>query len=451
MARSGQLRLRVAGALAITVAIALTGACGSSADANWHSPGDSTASPGASGETVASGLTIAPKADAKNVSPTDPITVEINSGTLTEVKLTNSSGKAVKGEFDADHRSWAATEELGYNKTYTMKVTATGADGKAYDETSKFTTVKPKNLTLPYLRANYGTLLKGGTFGVGQPIVVWFDEAIKDKKAAEKALVVKTDPPVYGAWHWFDDHEVHWRPQKYWPAYTKVTVQANVYGKNLGNGLYGQQDVSASFKIGASHIAIADAKTHRMKVYFDGKQVKKINGKDVSTGIPVSMGKDGTETGANGETIDFRTYSGPHVVMLKFEEYRMTSASFGITDKSSPNYYDSLIKKAVRISNSGEFFHMADWNVWAHGKTNTSHGCINIGPNFIYWMYDKFIPGDVVDVRNTGKPLDVRDGLGDWVLSWDKWIKGSALPVPPEPTDDDGVDATAIPSATPTP
>ncbi|GAA1791934.1 Ig-like domain-containing protein [Luedemannella flava] len=450
MLRSGQVRLRVAAALALTVAVALTGACGSSADAKWHSPGDATASPGATAGPGESALTVTPAANAKNVSPAGPIGAEINGGSLTEVKLTNSSGKAVKGEFDADRRSWQVTEKLGYNKTYTMKVTATGADGKTYDQTTKFTTVKPKNLTLPYLRANYGTMLDGGTFGVGQPITVWFDEPIKDKKAAEESLTVKTDPPVYGVWHWFDNREVHWRPKEYWPAGTKVTVKASVYGKNLGNGLYGQQDVSASFKIGASHIAIADAKTKRMKVYFDGKQVKKINGKDVSAGIPISMGKDQVETGANGEKIDFRTYSGVHVVMLKHNEYRMTSASFGITDKNSPNYYDSLIKKAVRISNSGEFFHLADWNIWAHGKQNTSHGCINIGPSFIYWMFDNFRPGDVIDVKNTGKQLDPRDGLGDWQLSWKKWTDGSALPIPPEPTEG-GTEATPTPDPSATP
>ena len=436
MRRSGQVRLRVAAAVSMLVVVALTGACGKSADAKWQASGGATPSAGATeaGSSGPSALTVAPAANAKNVSPAAPVTAEISSGTLTDVKLTNSSGKPVKGEFDADHRTWTATEKLGYNKTYTMKVSGSGADGQAYNQTSKFTTVKPKTLTLPYLRANYGTMLNKGTFGVGQPVTVWFDEPIKDKKAAEKLLVVKTDPPVYGVWHWFDDHEVHWRPKKYWPAHTDVTVTANVYGKDLGGGIYGQQDVSASFKIGASHIAIADSKTHRMKVYFDGKQVTKINGHDVTKGIPVSLGKDGTTTGSNGEKIDFRTYSGVHVVMLKFQEYRMTSASFGITDKNSKNYYDSLIKKAVRISNSGEFFHLADWNIWAHGKTNTSHGCINIGPTYIYWMYDKFIPGDIVEVRNTGKPLDPRDGLGDWVLSWDKWTQGSALPIPPDPT-----------------
>ncbi len=432
MVRSGRFGRRIAAALALTAAVALTGACGSSAGAKWQSPGDATASPGASGGAAVSALKVSPAANAKNVSPAAPIKAEITGGTLTDVKLTNAAGKVVKGTYDAEKRTWTATEKLGYDKAYTMKVTATGVDGKQYDETTKFRTVKPSNLTLPYLRANYATLLNGGTFGVGQPITVWFDEPIKDKKAAQKALSVTTDPPVYGAWHWFDNREVHWRPKEYWPAGTKVTVKANVYGKNLGNGLYGQEDVSATFKIGESHIAIADAKTKRMKVYVDGKQVKKINGRDVTAGIPVSLGKDQVEKGANGELIDFRTYSGVHVVMQKHQEYRMTSASFGITDKKSPNYYDTLIKKAVRISNSGEFFHMADWNIPQHGKVNTSHGCINIGPAYINWMFDTFRPGDIIDVKNTGKNLDPRDGLGDWQISWKKWTAGSALPVDPQ-------------------
>src|SRR5262249_40401546 len=111
-----------------------------------------------------------------------------------------------------------------------------------------------------------------GTFGVGQPIVVWFDEAIKDKAAAEKSLVVTTTPPgVVGGWYWMDDHEVHWRPKDYWPAGTKVHVEANVYGKDLGNGLYGQEDREATFTIGPSKIAVADSNTHRMKVFIDGK------------------------------------------------------------------------------------------------------------------------------------------------------------------------------------
>jgi lipoprotein-anchoring transpeptidase ErfK/SrfK len=416
---------RLVGALAVAMTLAMISACTGGNGASWRGPAGASGSPGTS--SGPSQLVLAPATGAKDVSPADPVTATLDGGTLDSVTLTNPDGKSVKGDFDADKKSWHNAEELGYNKTYTLTASGTGGDGAHHQETHTFTTVKPANLTLAYLRANVATLLDGGTYGVGQPIVIWFDEAITDKATAEKSLHVTTDQPVEGAWHWMDDHEVHWRPKDYWPVGTKVTVDAKVYGRNLGNGLYGQQDVSASFTIGHSHIAIADSNTHRMKVYIDGTQVTTINGSDVTAGIPISMGKTGSEVGAGGQVIDFRTYSGPHVVTLKYEVYHMTSASFGITDKSSPNYYDVNIKKSIRISEQGEFVHLADWNIWAHGKVNTSHGCINVGPTYIYWFFDTFGAGDVVDVQNTGKPLDVRDGLGDWVLPWDQWLKGSAL------------------------
>jgi lipoprotein-anchoring transpeptidase ErfK/SrfK len=372
-------------------------------------------------------MEVSPASNAKNVSPATPVTVQIANGQLETVSVTNADGRAVKGEFDAAKGTWTTTEDLGYNKTYKITAVGVGADGQRHESSSSFTTVKPKNFTLPYLRANVGTLLDGGTFGVGQPIVAWFDEPIKDRAEAERSLSVTTDPVVEGAWRWMDGRELHWRPKVYWPAGTKVTVEAKVYGKHLGDGLWGQEDRKASFTIGRSKIAIADSNTHMMKVYIDGKQVRRINGRNVVAGIPISMGKGGTTTGAGGRVIDFWTRSGPHVVTLKYDEYRMTSASFGITDKNHPDYYDERIKKSIRISGAGEFVHLADWNIPAHGERNTSHGCINVAPAYIYWFFDQFGAGDIVDVKNTAKKLTVTDGLGDWVLSWETWKKGSAL------------------------
>jgi lipoprotein-anchoring transpeptidase ErfK/SrfK len=415
--------LRLGTVLAVVAIVGVVSAC-RSGGALWQSgstPGATSSAP------EANQLSVTPAANARDFSPADTVTVTIATGTLDKVSLTNSEGRAVKGEFDDAKTSWHSAEELGYNKRYTLASMGTGADGMHYQDTRSFTTVKPNNYTLPYLRANVGTLLDGGTYGVGQPVVIWFDESIPDRAAAQRALTVTTDPVVEGAWHWMDSHEVHWRPKEYWPPGTKVVVDAKVYGRNLGGGLYGQQDVSASFTIGPSKIAIADSVTHHMKVYINGEQVTTINGKDVTAGIPISMGKTGTERGVNGEIIDFRTNSGPHVITLKYEVYHMTSASFGITDKSSPNFYDVMIKKSIRISESGEFVHLADWNIPQQGHVNTSHGCINVAPTYIYWFYNTFGAGDVVDVRNTGKQLNVRDGLGDWVLSWDDWVKGSAI------------------------
>jgi lipoprotein-anchoring transpeptidase ErfK/SrfK len=334
----------------------------------------------------------------------------------------------VAGTYDPAKATWHSTAELAYNTTYTFSVTGTGKDGKQYNETHTFTTVQPNNLTMPYFQANSAMSLNGGVFGVGQPIIVHFDESITNRAAAEKSLVVETDPPgIVGGWYWIDSSTVHWRPRDYWPAGTKVSVFANVYGVNLGGGLYGQANQAASFTVGDSHIAVADAKTHHMKVYINGVQVTSINGHDVTAGIPVSMGKGGTETTPEGVTIDFNTNSGVHVVMMKYEKYEMTSASFGIVDKSDPNWYDAMIGKAIRISNDGEFVHLADWNIPQQGHVNTSHGCINVGPNYIYWFYDNFGAGDIVNVTGTPKKLDKRNGLGDWVVSWDDWLKGSAL------------------------
>jgi lipoprotein-anchoring transpeptidase ErfK/SrfK len=419
--------LRLVGLFAALLAIGVTSAC--AGGAQWRNPGQVVDENGnvTSPPPPASQLVLTPKQGAKNLSPVEPITAELVGGSLESVTLTNPDGRPVKGEFDTEKRTWRNTEELGYNKTYTLKAVGVGQDGQRHEQSTTFSTVKPRNFTLPYLRANVGTLLDGGTFGVGQPIVVWFDEPIQDKPAAERSLTVTTDPPVVGAWRWMDGRELHWRPQAYWPAGTKVTVDAKVYGKNLGNGLYGQEDRSASFTIGKSKIAIADSNTKRMKVYIDGVQVTRINGRDVTKGIPISMGKGGYETGARGQVIDYWTRSGPHVVTLKYEVYRMTSASFGITNPSSPNFYDEKIRKSIRISGAGEFVHLADWNIPAHGVRNTSHGCINVAPAYIFWFYEQFGAGDIVDVKNTSKKLTVNDGLGDWVLSWEQWQKGSAL------------------------
>ncbi|HEX6870561.1 MAG TPA: Ig-like domain-containing protein [Micromonosporaceae bacterium] len=372
-----------------------------------------------------SGLVLAP-AGRTNVAPGDPVTAELVNGTLDSVTLTGPDHKAVPGRFDPTRRSWTATPVLAYRATYTLTASGTGADGRRHQASRTFTTARARTFTMARLWSyDWIPLREGGTYGVGQVIVVNFDEPIKDRAAAERNLVVTTDPPVVGAWRWMDSSTVHFRPRTYWPAGTKVRVRANVEGKHLGNGVYGQTSPSVSFAIGRSKIAVADAKTHHMKVYIDGAEVTRINGVDLPDGIPVSLGKNSGERAPNGTWIDFRTASGPHVVLRKSETVRMTSASYGITDPSSPNFYDELIRKAVRISSEGEFVHLADWNIPKHGVENTSHGCINVAPRFIYWFYDQFNEGDVVEVSHTGRKLELRDGLGDWTLSWAAWLSGS--------------------------
>ncbi|PWU44462.1 hypothetical protein DLJ46_25880 [Micromonospora globispora] len=392
-------------------AVLVTAGCSrrSSAAAAWSGPGLAAASAPPAGEVR---VTVTPAADATKVSPLEQVVVAVEGGTLKDVSVATGS-KTVAGELDSDGHTWRTTGKLAYGKTYTVTVSAADAAGALTQHTSKFRTVKPSGVASVTFQANALTALRdGGTYGVGQPVMVNFSRPVKNRAEAEKAMLVETTPAVEGRWRWIDSRNAHWRPAKYWTSGTKISVKINLFGQDLGKGVYGGANASTNFTIGPSRIAIADASTHRMKVYLDGKMVRD---------IPISMGKGGTAVGANGEVISYWTRSGPHVVMTREPSHRMTSASYGIDDPENPNYYDEVITLCLRISYTGEFVHLADWNIGAHGRENTSHGCINVGPADARWFYNTFRLGDVVDVRNTPRRLGLTDGVGDWTVPWDKW------------------------------
>lgn len=420
-------RWRVLGVLVSVLALTATAACGGGTQARWQANG------------VVGNAGNPPKPSAKltfaqdnnvHISPAALISVQVADGVLDSVTLVNDEGAQVQGTFDPDKRLWKNAEPLGYNKWYTITASGTGDDGKPVSDNRTFATLKPGNFTLPYIRAfrGGGPLLDGGTFGIGQPVVVQFDEPIIDRAAAVRALTVTTDPPAEGAWRWVQDDEVHWRPKAYWTPGTKVTVAAKVYGIDLGEGMYGQEDRMASFTIGPSKVAVADHDTKRMNIYINGVDVttslsdtysSQYPGVDYdhSGGAKISMGAQGARD-AQGGWFDMRTSSGPHVVMEKNEMVKMRPA----LPKTDPLYYEEDVPFAVRITASGEYVHWADWSLNDQGIRNVSHGCINMAPNDAIWFFNNFSYGDIVDVRNTGKQMDVTDGLGDWNMSWEDWI-----------------------------
>ena len=128
-----------------------------------------------------------------------------------------------------------------------------------------------------------------------------------------------------------------------------------------------------------------------IKVYSNDKLVRT---------IPTSMGRDVRIPGDHG-LIDLRTNSGPHVVVGGEKDIDMNSASFGLS--KGENAYRTKVPVGVRISYDGEYVHWADWSVAQQGKVNVSHGCLNVSPANAYWFYDFSVPGDIVDVRNTGR------------------------------------------------
>jgi lipoprotein-anchoring transpeptidase ErfK/SrfK len=373
-----------------------------------------SAAPGSSAEAGPAVLSISAAKGAVDVSPVTPVKVAVAGGALSSVSLTNATGTLVRGALATDKMTWTSAEPLGYGKTYSIKAVATNPRGQQTSESSSFTTVQPKLLTMPYIQTAAGGDIKPGvTFGVGQVVRIHFDEAVPDRKAAQDAIKITTVPAQVGAFSWLSATDVYWRTKAYLISGSKVTIKAGVYGHDLGNSLYGQADSSTWFKVGAKHISIADDNTKLVKVYSNGKLVKT---------MPTSMGRHVSIPGDTGP-IDLRTNSGPHVVVGGEKNINMNSASFGLS--KGANAYKTTVPIGVRISYDGEYVHWADWSVWAQGNTDTSHGCLNVSPADAYWFYDFSLPGDIVDVRNTGRTL-AEWNSGYWNVTWAKWVSDGA-------------------------
>ncbi|WP_284744592.1 L,D-transpeptidase [Amycolatopsis sp. RTGN1] len=381
------------------VAVLTLGACSSepTVSASGTSGGGPTSAPAPTAQPAK--LTVTPAGGAQDVPPGEPVEVKVDSGTIVSVTLTNPDGKQVQGQTSADKKSWNTTEQLGYGKTYTWSGQAQGADGKNVPIGGAFTTVKPKRQTSASL--NVGD---GQTYGIAMPIALSFPSRVTDKTSVEKALSVETTPKTEGSWGWTDgDTSVHWRPKEYYKPGTTVKVNAKIYGVKIGEGTYGKQDVSASFTIGRSQIVKGNTTQHTMQVIRDGQQI---------ADYPVSYGLDSDP----GRV----THSGVHVVMGKQSTYAMSNPKY--------HYENVVVPWAVRISNNGEFIHGLAASVWAQGKKNVSHGCLNLSPARAKEYYDGVLTGDPVEITGSTQTLSAKDGdYSDWTYDWAGWQKLSAL------------------------
>ncbi|WP_370072877.1 Ig-like domain-containing protein [Mycobacterium sp. Root135] len=362
-------------------------------------------------------LAVFPPADARDVVPTGATWVRAHSGTLVDVRMVNEEGRAVAGAMTPDATAWRPAEPLGYGRTYTLTATGRGTDATTETRTTRFSTVVPQKQTGVTLTTTSGAELRdGATYGVGTVIVARFDSPIVDRAAAERRMQVTTTPPVVGAWSWVNDQKAHWRPRDYFPPNTSVRVAAGIYGAELGDGIYGQEDRSVGFRIGPSHVTVADDVTKQVSVYVDGKLVRT---------MPTSMGRGGTET-VGGKTIAFWTQSGVYTVMDKANPVMMDSSTYGLPVNSASGYRIS-VPYATRISPDGIYLHEREATVWAQGNTNVSAGCLNLSAEDARWFYEFSQPGDVVEIRNTGgKPLEQWQN-GDWSVPWREWLQGSTL------------------------
>jgi len=264
-----------------------------------------------------------------------------------------------------------------------------------------FETSSPAHLTMPYVNPGDGEVV-----GIGEPVAIRFDENIANRAAAQKAITITTDPPVEGAFYWLNNREVRWRPEHFWKPGTAIDVAVNTYGVDLGEGMFGEDNVKTHFTIGDEVLATADDNTKMLTVRVNGEVVKT---------MPTSMGKDSTPT-ANGV----------YIVGARFKHIIMDSSTYGVP-VNSPNGYRTDVDWATQLSYSGVFVHSAPWSVGAQGHYNTSHGCLNVSPSNAVWFYDHIKRGDIVEIINTvGPTLLGTEGLGDWNILWAQWKAGNA-------------------------
>ncbi|MEH1013453.1 L,D-transpeptidase [Micromonospora sp. CPCC 206060] len=401
-------------ALALAAPLALT-ACGgevapqfvSETTAPSAGTGDPSANASPDGGTAPAatgGLEVTPATGAKK----QPVSVEIGAATagtkVTEVALTGQDGEKVNGAARADGSSWVPAKPLKYNRTYTATVTATTADGQRRTGTTTFTTMaKPRSVIGSGLY-----LFDDKTYGVAMPVVVEFSPGIakKDRAAVQRRMFVRTDPPQPGAWHWVaNGTQAYYRAPEYWQSGTTLSVRIALEGIPLSNGKYGNVDRVATGKIGSRFEMKVDNSTKQMTVYENGNLVRT---------LPVSLGKKSTPSS-----------SGTMVVMEKKE-----STVFDTRDDPNPaNRYVTDIDFAQRLTWGGEYIHAAPWSVQHQGRRNVSHGCVNVSMDNAKWLFSKTKVGDPITIRGTERKLTPGNGWTAWSMSWDEFVKGSAVPV----------------------
>ena len=242
-------------------------------------------------------------------------------------------------------------------------------------------------------------LADGQVVGVAAPVIIQFDAAIgdEDRPTVEKALKVTTVPPVEGSWAWLPDEvggsRVHYRSKEYYPAGTKIAVDAKLYGVKFGDSAYGAQDISLNFEIGRRQVVKADATSHRIQVLDgDGNVIMDFACSYGEADLPRNI-----------------TRSGIHVVTEKYEDFYMSNPAGGYTNAHE--------RFAVRISNNGEFIHANPASSGAQGNSNVTNGCINLSTGDAQQYFSSAIYGDPVEVTGTSIELSYADGdLWDWAV-----------------------------------
>jgi lipoprotein-anchoring transpeptidase ErfK/SrfK len=285
---------------------------------------------------------------------------------------------------------------------------SSSASGRGTASSSASATAKPTPTKKPVpTKKVHVSLLEndGATYGVGMPIIAWFDRAPTNAKAFAAATTVTVNgSKISGGWYFESTAhsgsalEAHYRPVTYWPAHAKIEVNLPVKGLSAGPGLAYDNSLTLSISTGAANILTVDAHTLKMTVKTDNK---------LYGTYAVSLGANNTPTAR-----------GTKVIMEKGADISMRG----------PGYYDAHVQWTQRLTYGGEYLHSAPWNVANLGVRSTSNGCTNLLPAVAKKLFGFLEIGDVVNYPNANGPaMQLGQGYGDWNVPWTTWLTGGAL------------------------
>ncbi|MFZ0322595.1 MAG: Ig-like domain-containing protein [Actinomycetes bacterium] len=341
-------------------------------------------------------------AEGQTWRPDRPIKVSVADGTFDAVSVRTVDGKTLRGRFNASDTTWRSTSGLlPFGTKYVVTARAKDAAGLPARVRSTFRTEKPKSLVHSWIVPGTGAVV-----GVGMPIIVTFDQPVPNHAVAERHLSVTASPQQPGGWYWVSDTVVRYRPKTYWKSGTTVRVTSNQAGVRLGDRVWGDDNDTVRFSIGAAMVSTVDIGNHTMTVRRDGQVIRT---------IPVTTGKPGWDSRV-----------GTKVIISKDREVVMDAATLDVP-KNDPEYYRLNVEYAMRVTWSGEYVHAAPWSVADQGHANVSHGCTGMSNENAAWLYGLSKVGDVVNYVDGVRSMEPWNGYTDWNIPWAQWRQGSAL------------------------
>ncbi|KOX17857.1 lipoprotein [Streptomyces sp. NRRL F-6491] len=369
-------------------------------------------SPPGKGRAPGDVIRVTPEDGSRAVPAGAPVEVRVDSGRLERVtvaRIEDGRRTEVAGEISADGLRWRppARSRLAPAAKYGVDAVALDAHGRRSARHTTFTTAVPESRFIGYFKPE-----NRSTVGTGMIVSFSFSRPVENRAAVERAVRITSDPPVEVAGHWFGKDRLDFRPERYWAAGTKVTVDLDLRDVEGAPGVYGIQRRKVGFTVGRSQVSVVDAAAHTMEVRRDG---------EVLATLPITAGAPKTTT-----------YNGKMVVTELYDVTRMNGATVGFGGE----YDIKDVPHAMRLTDSGTFLH---GNYWAEpdtfGSANVSHGCVGLrdekggsARSPAGWFFDRTLVGDVVEVVNSrDRKVAPDNGLGGWNTDWKSWRAGSAL------------------------